>query len=170
LRRDLGYATIFRDVCHASRKRSSPPLSGHGEKAMADRMGNKVCAIVLAAALGVSTAPARAELTEEQLAKLAQNPVGNLISVPFQNNANLNFGPENGTQDVLNIQPVIPISLNKDWNIITRTILPVVWLPPLAPGDSRTSGISDLQFNAFLSPAEPGQWIWGRRDRAGADA
>src|ERR1700750_3430910 len=73
--------------------------------------------------------PAHAEMSAEELAKLAQNPVGNLISVPFQNNTNLNFGPEKGTQNILNIQPVIPISVNKDWNIITRTILPVISMP-----------------------------------------
>lgn len=59
-----------------------------------------------------ATAPALAEMSAEELAKLAQNPVGNLISVPFQNNTNLNFGPEKGTQNVLNIQPVIPVSVN----------------------------------------------------------
>jgi hypothetical protein len=126
-----------------------------------NRIRSAGCALTVAAALTAAALPARAELTEEELAKLVQNPVGNLISVPFQYNGNLNFGPEKGTQNVLNIQPVIPISVNNDWNIITRTILPVVWLPALAPGDSRTNGISDLQFNAFLSPAEPGQWIWG---------
>lgn len=67
---------------------------------------------------------ARAELSPEDLAKIAQNPVGNLISVPFQENAYFNVGPLNGTQNVLNIQPVIPISVNDEWNIITRTILP----------------------------------------------
>lgn len=50
-----------------------------------------------------------AEMSAEELAKLAQNPVGNLISLPFQNNTNLNFGPEKGTQSILNIQPVVPI-------------------------------------------------------------
>ena len=105
--------------------------------------------------------PAHAELSAEELAKLAQNPVGNLISVPFQNNTNLNFGPEKGTQNILNIQPVIPISISPDWNIITRTILPVISNPSLAPGDDRTSGIGDIQLTAFLSPANPGQWIWG---------
>ena len=63
-------------------------------------------------------ASVQAEMSAEELAKLAQNPVGNLISVPFQNNTNLNFGPEKGTQNVLNIQPVIPISVNDDWNLI----------------------------------------------------
>ena len=121
------------------------------------RIGRAACAVALAAAV----LPAYAEMTAEELAKIAQNPVGNLISVPFQYNGNLNFGPEKGTQSILNIQPVIPVSVNEDWNIITRTILPVVWLPALAPSDSSVSGISDLQFTAFLSPANPGNWIWG---------
>lgn len=109
----------------------------------------------------VVSTPAHAELSSEELAKLAQNPVGNLISVPFQNNANFNFGPLKGTQDVLNIQPVVPISIDADWNIITRTILPVVSMPALSPTDSRTNGLGDIQFTAFLSPANPGEWIWG---------
>jgi hypothetical protein len=113
------------------------------------------------AAVTLAATPVLAELSAEELAKLAQNPVGNLISVPFQNNTNLNFGPEKGTQNVLNIQPVIPISVNDDWNVITRTILPVVSMPSLGPGDSRTNGIGDVQFTAFLSPAQPGHWIWG---------
>jgi hypothetical protein len=68
-------------------------------------------------ALQIAAPSASAELTAEELARLAQNPVGNLIGVPFQNNTNLNFGPEKGTQNVLNIQPVIPIEISTDWNI-----------------------------------------------------
>jgi len=104
---------------------------------------------------------AHADLSAEDLAKIAQNPVGNLISVPFQENAYFNVGPLNGTQNVLNIQPVYPIHLNSDWNIITRTILPIISLPAFAPGQGSTGGIGDLQFSAFLSPANPGDWIWG---------
>ena len=101
-------------------------------------------------------------MSAEELAKLAQNPVGNLISVPFQNNTNFNFGPVKGTQNILNIQPVIPISINKDWNIITRTIVPVIWQPALGPAIDSTSGIGDTVFTAFLSPAKPqASWIWG---------
>ena len=116
------------------------------------------------AALGlalVAATQAQAELTAEELAKLAQNPVGNLISVPFQNNTNFNVGPENGTQNVLNIQPVYPVSVNHDWNIITRTIIPVISMPAFSATDDRTNGIGDIQFTAFLSPANPGKWIWG---------
>jgi hypothetical protein len=112
----------------------------------------------LTAAL-LAAAPAYAELSAEELAKLAQNPVGNLISVPFQNNTNLNVGPDNRNQNILNIQPVIPISVSDEWNIITRTIVPVI-SQPLPDGD-RTNGIGDTVFTAFLSPAKPGAWIWG---------
>lgn len=108
-----------------------------------------------------AAAPVYAELSAEELAKLAQNPVGNLISVPFQNNTNLNYGPERGTQNILNIQPVVPISVNSEWNIITRTILPVISMPALGPDIGRKNGIGDTVFTAFLSPANPGHWIWG---------
>lgn len=114
------------------------------------------------AAFGLAAAvPARAAPSAEELAKLAQNPVGNLISVPFQNNTNFNVGALNGTQNILNIQPVIPIEINKDWNVITRTIVPVISQPAMFPTDSRTNGIGDTLFTAYLSPAQPHGLIWG---------
>lgn len=117
-------------------------------------------ATALLAALALAS-NAGAAPSAEELAKLAQNPVGNLISVPFQNNTNLEYGPEKGTQNILNIQPVIPIGIGKDWNIITRTIFPLIWNPALGPGLGSESGLGDMQFSAFLSPANPGRWIWG---------
>jgi hypothetical protein len=116
-----------------------------------------------AAVLFLHGTAARAELSAEDLAKLAQNPVGNLVSVPFQNNTNFNYGPLSGTQNILNIQPVIPIDLNKDWNIITRTIMPVIWQPEFLPGQGSSFGLGDIQLSAFLSPASPGPGglIWG---------
>jgi hypothetical protein len=104
---------------------------------------------------------ASAEMSPEELAKIAQNPVGDLISVPFQNNTNFNFGPEEKTQNILNIQPVIPVSISEDWNVITRTIVPVISQPELAPNVGSQQGIGDTVFTAFLSPAQPGHWIWG---------
>src|SRR5580765_758871 len=106
------------------------------------------CRSLVAAMLASTFAvagPAFGEMSAEELAKLAQNPVGNLISVPFQNNTNLNFGPEKGTQNILNIQPVIPISVSPDWNVITRTIVPVIWMPTLGPDTPATSGIGDIE-------------------------
>ncbi|SHO53306.1 hypothetical protein [Desulfopila aestuarii] len=115
-------------------------------------------AIVVLGALSAAVS-AHASLSDAELAKLAQNPVGNLISIPFQNNTNFNVGPDDRTQNILNIQPVIPGSVNNDWNIITRTVIPVISQP--APVDDRTNGIGDVVFTAFLSPANPGKWIWG---------
>lgn len=117
-------------------------------------------AVAFAIALFTSTVT-YAEISTEELAKIAQNPVGNLISVPLQNNTNLNYGPEKHTQNILNIQPVIPIEITSDWNIITRTILPIVSQPALSPTDNRTTGTGDMVFTAFLSPSKPGSLIWG---------
>jgi hypothetical protein len=99
----------------------------------------------------------------EELAKISQNPVGNLVSVPFQNNTNFGYGPPSnkGTQNVLNIQPVVPITLSHDWNLITRTIIPLVAQPSFTPGGSGSFGLSNINFTAFLSPANPGKLIWG---------
>ncbi len=96
------------------------------------------------------------------LAKKLQNPIGDLYSFPFQNNTNFGFGPHEGTQNILNIQPVIPIHVNDQWNIITRTILPVVWNPDLAPIPSVPVGTGPTTFSAFLSPKNPiNGWVWG---------
>jgi hypothetical protein len=110
------------------------------------------------AALGLAlAASARAEMTAEELAKAVQNPVANLISVPFQNNTNFNYGPRDGTQNVLNIQPVIPIAVDPEWNVITRTIIPIVTQPGFVPGESTTTGLGDVQFS---SPARAPPPAW----------
>jgi hypothetical protein len=84
------------------------------------------------------------ESKTEELAKETQNPVANLISVPFQNNFNFGIGPNDATQWVLNVQPVIPITLNKDWNLITRTIMPIINQPSPAPGIPSAFGLGDI--------------------------
>jgi len=97
------------------------------------------------------------------LAEKLQNPIADLISLPFQNNANFNVGPNKGTQDILNIQPVIPFHLNQDWNLITRTILPLTWSPSYQPAASVPPfGLSPISFSAFLSPTkEWSDWTFG---------
>ena len=104
----------------------------------------------------LTSAPAQAEMSAEELAKLAQTPVGNLISVPFQNNTNFGVGPQSGTQNILNIQPVIPITINPDWNLITRTIMPLIWQPGFYPGQGTSFGLGDIQMTGFVSPSKPG--------------
>ncbi|HME27107.1 MAG TPA: hypothetical protein VKI44_38265 [Acetobacteraceae bacterium] len=95
------------------------------------------------------------------LAKKLQNPIGDLYSFPFQNNTNFNYGPNRGTQNILNIQPVIPIHVNDEWNVITRTILPLVWQPSLQPLQTVPFGTAPTTLSAFLSPKNPvNGWLW----------
>jgi opacity protein-like surface antigen len=97
---------------------------------------------------------------DEDLAKKSQNPIADLVSVPFQSNTNFNAGPFNRTQEVLNIQPVVPLHINADWNLISRTIMPVISQPsPLF--NSNTNGIGDITQEFFFSPTHPGPLIWG---------
>jgi hypothetical protein len=98
----------------------------------------------------------------DDLAKQLQNPVSNLISVPFQGNFDFNGGPNgNGRAWTTNIQPVIPIALNPDWNLIVRTILPVIYRDNYT--DGQEFGLGDTTQSFFLSPSQPtaGGLIWG---------
>jgi hypothetical protein len=99
-------------------------------------------------------------MTPDELAKATQNPVADLISIPFQNNINFGVGPKDNVQNILNVQPVIPIDAGDRFNVITRTILPIVSSPTIEPGDNRKSGLGDTTFTAFLSPKE-GPFVWG---------
>jgi len=98
---------------------------------------------------------------DTNLAEQAQNPVAKLISLPFQNNFNFGVGPSNATQWILNVQPVIPISLGPDWNLITRTITPIINQPSPAPGIDSAFGLADINPTLFLSPAGSADFIWG---------
>src|SRR5271169_3126898 len=94
---------------------------------------------------GGAGAPAKEDeekggLSAEELAKIAQNPVANMISVPFQNNFNFDVGPSKVTQYIMNFQPVIPITLNDNWNLITRWITPIINQPSPAPGVRSAAG------------------------------
>ena len=105
--------------------------------------------------------PAAAANETADLAKATQNPVASLISVPFQNNTNFGVGPYNRTQDVLNVQPVIPVRLSEKWMLISRTIQPIVWQPAPAANAGGQYGFGDMNPTLFLSPAKPGKLIWG---------
>jgi hypothetical protein len=99
--------------------------------------------------------------SDTDLAKQTQNPVADLISVPFQHNFNFNTGPNDKTVWVLNVQPVIPISLSPDWNLITRWITPIINQPELAPGVDHAFGLGDINPSFFLSPAGSSELVWG---------
>jgi hypothetical protein len=113
--------------------------------------------------IGVAAAHAQAppqpahDATE--LAKATQNPVGDLISLPFQFNFNTGGDLEDGTFFNLNFQPVTPFKLTDEWNLIARTIVPINSAP--GPDGTRFSGVGDIQEQLFVTPRKPGGIIWG---------
>jgi hypothetical protein len=128
-------------------------------------------------------APAQAGASTEDLQKATQNPISSLISVPIQDNSNFGIGPFDRTQNVLNIQPVIPIRASENWNLIIRWIAPVIWQPAPGTADLEVFGIEentpaflaaqnvqqsvgvfgfgDMTPTFFFSPAKPHKLIWG---------
>jgi hypothetical protein len=102
------------------------------------------------------------EATAGDLAKATQNPVASLISVPVQNFTDFNIGPyARDRNTVLQFQPVIPFQLGANWNLIVRTIVPVVSQPDITQRRMGTFGLGDINPSFFLSPARPGKLIWG---------
>jgi hypothetical protein len=113
--------------------------------------------------LALLTPHASADDSAANLAKQLNNPVAALISVPFQWNYDKDMGPgEDGDRQLVNIQPVVPITLNEDWNIISRTILPLIKQDEIQPGTDQ-QGMGDVLQSVFLSPKAPtaSGWIWG---------
>ena len=120
---------------------------------------------VLACGASLHAATVAASTGDEQ-AKLAQqlnNPIAALISVPLQSNWDFGIGPKDAYQYTLKVQPVIPISLNDDWNVISRTILPVIDAESPAAGIKSVWGLGDTTQSFFFSPKKPtdGGIIWG---------
>ena len=112
---------------------------------------------------------AAAEAAAKALIKQSQNPVGNLGVLPFQANFYYGQGLYQRTQTVVNIQPVIPIALNKQWNVISRTIVPIIDLPSAIPpsqcnstiGCPTLTGFGDIQQQTYFTPAKPATVTWG---------
>jgi len=124
------------------------------------RMAQPLVAILVAGWAISGQAAANLDLTK--LAKDLQNPLADLISVPFQYNWNYNYGPNDDTQGILNVEPVIPIHLNSDWNLVTRTIVPFLSQPGFGPDAGRSYGMGDTQLSGFLSPNKNANgFVWG---------
>ncbi|KAB2659087.1 hypothetical protein F9K94_02545 [Brucella tritici] len=112
-----------------------------------------------AMAAGITHAYADAD---QELARKLANPISSLISVPFQSNYDCCFGPKDSYRYTLNIQPVVPFSLNEDWNLIVRTIVPIVYQQAPAAGFDNRFGLSDTEQSFFFSPAQSVDGItWG---------
>ncbi len=120
------------------------------------KLGNKTINLTLKAILILSfvavSSALYAQESNEELAKSAQNPLSNIMSFPFQNNTNFNYGPFERLQNILNIQPVIPFF---NGQLITRTIFPLLWQPENAPSGT-IFGLSDIQLAAVYSPKTKG--------------
>jgi hypothetical protein len=120
-------------------------------------------ATMAASALIAIAGSSHAQETSADLAKKPSNPIASLISVPFQLNYDHGYGPLDGDKTTLNIQPVIPISLNADWNLISRTILPLNYQDDIAGPSESQFGLGDVVQSFLLSPSKPtdGGLIWG---------
>lgn len=107
--------------------------------------------------------PTGASADDAGLAQELTNPVAALISVPIQYNFDENIGPaDGGRRHLINIQPVVPIALNEDWTLISRTITPIVSQDDIFPGAGSQFGLGDVVQSFFLSPKKPaGGLIWG---------
>jgi len=105
----------------------------------------------------------QAQSDADALAKALQNPVASLISVPFQGNFDYGVGSSDGSRFTLNIQPVIPISISEDWNLIGRVILPVISQNSVFEESGNQTGLGDAVVSGFFSPKAPtsGGLIWG---------
>jgi len=113
-----------------------------------------------ASAAGAQTAP-QADSNAELATKLS-NPIASLISVPFQFNYDCCIGPRGGARTVMNLQPVIPVTLSEDMSLIVRTITPFIEQGETVPGAGSHFGLGDITQSFFFTPqAGPGEWMWG---------
>jgi len=121
-------------------------------------------AIAITFALATIPASAQDGAEDASLAQQLANPVASLISVPFQFNYDGNIGPgDDGNRVYMNLQPVVPIGIGDNWNVISRTILPITWQDDIFPGAGDQFGLGDTTQSLFLSPVRPafGRVIWG---------
>ena len=117
--------------------------------------------VAMTIALALSGVAQAEEPTEaEKLAQQLSNPVADLVSIPFQFNWEEGVGVDHDVRFILNVQPVVPFSISKDWNVIGRMIVPVISQPPLVPGGETTFGTGDIVASAFFSPKES-KLVWG---------
>ena len=122
------------------------------------------CLLALISTVANAQQPAAAAPAADDTAELAKklsNPISDLVSVPFQFNWYQHVGPLELSTFILNVQPVIPLQLNDDWNLILRIIVPFIGQPPLFKGDVSTFGVGDMTTSFFFSPISNSGFTWG---------
>lgn len=110
-----------------------------------------------------ATVPGWAQAAPQDAAALAKklsNPVADMVSIPLQFNWAQGVGPEDDTRFILNVQPVIPLSMGPNWNMIMRVIMPFIGQPALSPGGAAATGLGDVLASFFFSPKESSV-TWG---------
>ena len=125
---------------------------------------HKLCLAGGAAAFAASIASPVFAAESKDLAQEIANPLTTMIMGPFQLEYNENIGPEDdGTRTTMFVQPIVPFELSDDWNLITRTILPIIEQDDIFPGAGKQSGLGDVTESLFFSPSEPTEngWIQG---------
>lgn len=133
--------------------------SGTKSTKLGDKTMRKWCWLLGGIATVLMAAGARAEDTED-LSKKLQNPVSDLISVPIQGNFDWKGGNGKGFAATVNLQPVVPVKLSEDWNLIVRTIMPLSYRRNYGP--EAVAGLGDVTQSFFFSPRQPtGGLIWG---------
>ena len=122
------------------------------------------CTVIMTACIIVPTQAEEAKKHDvTDLAKKTQNPLADMISVPFQYNTFFETGPKGKTQNTLIIQPIIPFKLNEEWNFIARPIIPLAGMPPLTDAQNRNHGLGNIQFEGWFTPKTKvfGDWTIG---------
>jgi hypothetical protein len=136
-------------------------VGGDGERPMKTLL-SAVVALVVAATVLCPSVWAQ-DVDQSDLAQDLTNPVADLLTIPIQLNYDRNIGlADDGWKLQTNIQPVLPFNVNDDWNLITRTIMPVIWQDEIVPGAGSQFGLGDINLSLFFSPKKPTSGvIWG---------
>lgn len=139
----LVFAFIAPTSLWAQTVQSEPPLSGGAQTAPPTRDDESPSG-------GISKAAADAE-----------NPIARMVSIPFQNNSYFDVGRYHNASNTLLVEPVVPFRLNDDWNLITRTIVPVVYEPQFIHGQGPATGLGNIEPQFYFSPSHTGKFFWG---------
>jgi len=126
--------------------------------------GSHPALTLLGLALGLASSQGQAADTDLDLANSLSNPVAAMISVPLQFNYDAKIGSQrDGSRTQLNLQPVVPFTVNENWNLISRTIVPLVSQTDISPGSGRQTGLGDISQSLFFSPRQLSDdgVIWG---------